>query len=126
MRKLALIAVLLASPAAADVSLVDNHETVTVDCAKDPNVSIAGNHETVTLTGVCKSVMIAGNSAKVTGSATSFSIAGNKNTVDIDGADTISITGNDNTVSYKKAADAKKKAPKVSNLGTKNTVKKTP
>jgi len=126
MRTLALVVLLYAVPAAADVSLVDNHQTVTVDCAKDPNVSIAGNQASVTLSGVCKSVMIAGNAAKVTGSATSFSIAGNTNSVDIDAADSISVTGNENVVTYKKAADAKKKAPKVSNLGTKNTVTKKP
>lgn len=126
MRTLALVTLLYAVPAAADVSVVDNHETVTVNCAKDPNVSIAGNQAVVTLSGVCKSVMIAGNQVKVTGSATSFSIAGNTNTLDIDAADSISLTGNENTVRYKKTADAKKKAPVVSNLGTKNSVMKKP
>ncbi|HEY4175354.1 MAG TPA: DUF3060 domain-containing protein [Kofleriaceae bacterium] len=122
MRKLLFVALVVSgSVAAADVSIVDNNQTVTVDCAKDPSVSIAGNGAKVTLTGTCKAVVLAGNKATVTGSATSVSIAGNENTGTFDSVDSLSITGNQNTVTYKKASDAKKKT-KVSNLGTKNAV----
>lgn len=123
MRKLSLIALLFASTAAADVSIVDNNQTVTVDCAKDPNVSIAGNNAKVTLTGTCKAVVLAGNKATVTGSATSVSVAGNENTATLDVVDTLSVTGNKNVVSYAKASDAKKKT-RVSNLGNNNKVTK--
>jgi hypothetical protein len=122
MRKTLMIAVLFsASFAAADVSIVDNNQTVSVDCAKDPSVSIAGNAAKVTLNGTCKAVVLAGNKAVVTGSATSVSIAGNQNTGNFDAVDSLSITGNENKVTYKKAVDAKKKT-KVSNLGSKNSV----
>lgn len=122
MRKILIAAlVFTASTAAADVSIVDNNQTVTVDCAKDPSVSIAGNGAKVTLTGTCKAVVLAGNKATVTGSATSVSIAGNENTGNFDAVDSLSITGNQNNVTYKKATDAKKKT-KVSNLGSKNNV----
>ncbi|CAN5895781.1 hypothetical protein BH11MYX2_BH11MYX2_20300 [soil metagenome] len=122
MRKLLLAALLFtASTAGADVSIVDNNQTVNVDCAKDPSVSVAGNGAKVTLNGNCKTVVLAGNQATVTGSAASVSIAGNDNTGTFDAVDSLSITGNNNTVTYKKATDAKKKT-KVSNLGTKNAV----
>src|SRR5665647_3827789 len=80
--------------AAADVSLVDNHETVTVDCAQDPNVTVTGNHATVTLTGTCKKVLISGNHATLTGSATTVLITGNENTANLDAVDSLSTTGN--------------------------------
>ena len=123
MRKLSCLILLFASTAAADVSIVDNNQTVTVDCAKDPNVSIAGNAAKVTLNGTCKAVVLAGNQATVTGSAGSVSIAGNENKATLDSVDSLSITGNKNTVSYAKASDAKKKT-RVSNLGKDNNVTK--
>ena len=53
----------LTSIASADVSIMDNDQTVAVDCAKDKNVSIIGNGATVTLTGTCDKVSVSGNKA---------------------------------------------------------------
>ena len=111
--------------AAADVSLVDNHETVTVDCAEDPNVSIMGNDATVTLTGTCKNVSISGNHATVSGSATSVSISGNHNTANLDAVDSLLVAGNFNTATYKTTVDPKLKKTKTSNTGHENTITRT-
>lgn len=108
--------------AAADISLIDNHKTVTVDCAKDPNVSIMGNHAKVTLTGTCTSVSISGNHAAVTGSTTTVSIAGNHNLASLDAVDALSVAGNHNTATYKATVDAKLKKTKVRNAGKYNKI----
>lgn len=110
----------MTSIAAADVSVVDNKQTVTVDCAKDKQVNILGNQATITLTGTCTKVSVAGNNANVTGSANTVWIAGNNNTVTLTGVDALTIAGNSNTVTYKNAIIAK--TTKVSNPGNKNTV----
>lgn len=112
MKILALL--LLATPAFADVSVIDNNKTITVDCAKDPKVDLVGNNITLTLTGTCKTVNVTGNKETVKGSATSVFVAGNENTVNIDTADTITVAGNKNTVTYKTG--------KVSNPGKNNKV----
>jgi hypothetical protein len=111
--------------AAADVAVTDNNETLTVDCAKDPNVSIMGNHTTMTLTGTCKKVSISGNHATVTGSANLVSISGNHNTAVLDGVDKLSTPGNHNTATWKKPIDAKLKKPKIGNSGNGNTITQT-
>jgi hypothetical protein len=108
--------------AAADLALVDNDESITVDCAADPNVTIAGNNATVTLVGTCKVVMLAGNHATITGSALRVALTGNENTALLDGVDTLSFTGNDNTASWKRPLDPRLKQPRISNLGTKNSI----
>lgn len=123
MTKLALLLVLVATPAFADVMLHDNKQKVTVDCAKDKQVHIHGNDAEVKLTGTCVVVMVAGNNAKVVGSATTIQVTGNKNMLDLDGAQSINVTGNDNSISYKKSLDAKKPVG-VNNTGTKNKVEK--
>ena len=108
MTKLASIVLVLGSlcgVAAADAMFADNKQTATVDCAKDANVNIAGNK------------------AKVTGSAKNVNVSGNDNTVDLDAVDKLMVSGNSNTVSYKSATDPKKK-PKVSNPGNKNKIAK--
>jgi hypothetical protein len=124
MTKLASIVVVLGSlcgVAAADAMFADNKQTATVDCAKDANVNISGNEATITLTGVCENVIIAGNKAKLTGSAKNVVVSGNDNAADLDVVDKLLVSGNSNTVTYKKSSDAKKKT-KVSNPGNKNKV----
>lgn len=111
---------LTASAAAADVMVVDNNQKLTVDCAKDKTVTVAGNKATITLNGTCEAVIVSGNHASVKGSSVRFLVSGNDNTVDVDAADEIQVTGNKNTVSYKKGIKAK--APRVSNPGNNNTV----
>lgn len=113
---------LLATPAFADIDIADNHKELAVDCAKDPNITIAGNHAKLTLTGTCARIKITGNHASITGSATEVSVMGNHNEVALDAVDRLSIMGNHNKASWKKAADAKLKKPKVANLGKYNKV----
>jgi hypothetical protein len=121
MKKLALAVLLTSSTVAlADVSIVDNKKTIKVDCAVDKNVNIIGNHATVTLVGTCALVSISGNSATVTGTSEKFYLAGNKNTVNADGADEIATPGNKNTVTWKKGVS--KKQPAVSNPGKDNKI----
>lgn len=120
--KLAALASIMfaAGVASADVTIMDNHKTVTVDCAKDPNISLLGNHITVTMTGTCTKVSATGNHLKIIGSVTTANVPGNHNTLELDGVDRISVIGNYNTVSYKKPL-AKKKTS-VSNVGKNNKV----
>jgi Protein of unknown function (DUF3060) len=117
------IAALAFSPAArADVTVMDNDKTIDVDCAKDPNVSLMGNHLTLTTKGVCGRIVVAGNEATITASASMVSVTGNKNTVALDSADDVSVTGNDNNVSVNKPVKAK--SPRISNTGSRNKIKR--
>jgi len=120
--KLLVALVALTSIASADVSIMDNDQTVAVDCAKDKQVSVIGNHATVTLTGTCTKVQISGNNATLLGAATTVWIAGNQNTATLSGVDTLVVAGNENTVSYKGPVTAKK--TKVSAPGNKNAITK--
>lgn len=123
MRILALSLLLVSTPALADKMLNDNKQKLTVDCAKDKAVHIHGNEAEVKLTGTCELVMVAGNNAKVVGSAKSVQVSGNSNTLDLDGALDINATGNDNSITYKKSLDAKKPVA-VNNTGNKNKIAK--
>jgi hypothetical protein len=117
----ALLALLAStSIAAADVTIVDNHKTLEVDCAKDKEVNLLGNHITVTLKGVCTKVSLTGNHNTVTGSATTVAIPGNHNTATLDKVDTLAVPGNHNTATYKGPVSAPKTT--VSVLGNKNKV----
>jgi len=109
-----------AAPARADISVTDNHKTLDVDCAKDPTISLSGNHITVTTKGVCTKIMIAGNHATVTGSASMVLVSGNANTVTLAAADDVVISGNKNTLTVRKAVT--RKAPNVMNSGNDNRV----
>ena len=109
-----------AAPAAADITILDNQQKVTVNCAKDKGINILGNHAVVTLDGTCEKVTIAGNHASVTGSSAKVHIAGNHNTVSLDAVDELLVSGNRNTVSYKKGL--KEKTSKVSISGKYNKV----
>jgi hypothetical protein len=115
---------LLVSSASADVTMMDNDKTQTVDCDKEKSVTVMGNKNTVTLTGVCDSVTINGNEVKVIGSVKSISVNGNDNHAELDGVDKISVNGSKNSVTWKKALDAKLKKPKTSSNGAGNSIKK--
>jgi hypothetical protein len=80
-----------------------DHETKTVDCQGE-DVEVNGNHSKVTVTGECHAV----------------SVNGNYNKVQIEAAAVISAVGNRNTVSWQRGVDGQD--PRVSNLGTRNTV----
>jgi hypothetical protein len=109
-----------AASAHADISVIDNHKTLEVDCAKDPEVSLIGNHLTVTARGVCTKITISGNHETVTGSASVVYIAGNHNTITLVAADDVTIAGNSNTLTVQKSV--KLKAPRVANSGTDNHI----
>lgn len=109
------------SPAAADISLVENHKSVAVDCAKDKRVELMGNHITVTLTGTCTRVAMTGNHGTVSGSATSVYVSGNQNTASIEAADDITISGNSNAVTWKRGLSGAK--PKIAASGKDNSIK---
>jgi len=113
--------VFTASTAAAEVTLMDNDKAVTIDCAKDPAVTIVGNHIQVTLTGTCTKVTATGNHATVTGSTTAAYVVGNHNGFTLDGVNSISVAGNHNVVSYKRALG--KKPVGVKNSGKFNSIK---
>ena len=112
--------VLMAATASAEISIVDNNKKLTVDCAKAKEVNLIGNNISVTLVGTCKLITVTGNSATVTGSGEKFYIAGNGNTVAAEVVDEIHITGNKNTVSWRKGTS--KPSPKISNPGKDNKV----
>ena len=122
MKRVIFALVCMGSTAYADVNLLDNDETVTVDCAKDKTVNVVGNTASITLTGVCDMVQISGNAAKVTGSVKSVRISGNDNKLTLEAVDSIMVSGNDNVVTYKKPV-AKKKTG-VLNSGNKNKIAK--
>lgn len=113
--------VIASSTAAADITIVDNNQKVTVDCSKDPSVDVLGNHATILLEGTCNKVTFAGNHSTLTGSVTAIVVPGNHNTAILDVVDVISVAGNHNKVSYKRASDPKKKT-RVGVTGNKNKV----
>ena len=124
MKLLASIALLLVAPLAfADVTVMDNDKTIAVDCAKDKNVTLIGNNITANLTGTCESVKVTGNHEAVNGSVANAFVAGNHNTLTLDGVDNISVSGSHNTVTHKKSLA--KKATSVSNNGKGNTITQT-
>ena len=113
---------LLPALASADVNIIDNDETHTVDCAKDKAVNIVGNGAKVTLVGTCSNVSISGNTATVTGSVTKLMVSGNENTLTLDAVDSILASGNDNKLSWKKTVTTNLKTPKVLNSGDRNKI----
>ena len=120
MKRAVLASLLLAATASADVTIMDNKKTVTIDCAKDKTVNLVGNHITVTLNGRCTKVTATGNHGTVRGSVTMAHVIGNHNNLQLDGVDAISVVGNDNTLSYKTALA--KKRTSVSNAGKRNKI----
>jgi hypothetical protein len=111
---------LVVATASADVTVVDNGKTLTIDCAKDKNVNLVGNNYNVTLVGTCALVTVGGNGGEVRGSAARFYVSGNKNRVSADGADQIYVAGNNNQVSWRRAVT--RREPAVANTGAGNAV----
>jgi hypothetical protein len=123
--KTILACVLLAAavPAFADTTIMDNKQSKTIDCAKDPVATIMGNDNNVALTGTCTTVTVQGNHNKVAiASSATVSVTGNENTVAAAAVDTLDVTGNKNVVDYKGPV-TKGGATRVSNTGTGNKVK---
>jgi hypothetical protein len=113
---------LVPAVAVADVSIIDNEETVTVDCSKDKVVNIVGNDAKVTLKGTCSNVRISGNTAIVTGATISVMVSGNESALTLDAVDSILVSGNDNKLAWKKTASAKLATPKILNSGDRNKI----
>jgi copper(I)-binding protein len=107
---------LTAATAAAGVNIVDNNQRVTVDCAKEKTV----NKATVTLRGTCDAVNISGNKASVKGSAVLVNVSGNNNTLAMDAVDGVLVSGNENTVSYRKAV--KERSTRLADSGNDNKI----
>jgi len=110
----------LGTTASADVSVLDNNKTLTIDCAKDKQVNLVGNRIKATLVGTCDKVSVTGNHETVIGSAKVVYVAGNSNELTIEAADTITLAGNKNTLSWKRGVTGPR--PKLSNVGTDNKV----
>jgi hypothetical protein len=108
---------------AADINVADNGQTLTVDCAKDPNVSIAGNKATITLVGACEALSVDGNEAQISGSAKLVSVNGNDNIVKLDKVDVLGVNGNKNKISWKRPLTKKK--PIIGNVGNGNKISRT-
>lgn len=117
---LAGLLVLSASVAAADVSEMDNHRTVSVDCAKDANVTLLGNQNTYTLKGTCTLLRVQGNNNTVhADTVATINVDGNDNSVTASATNNINVRGDRNTVKYK--ADK----PGIANAGKGNTISQT-
>ncbi|RKH88981.1 DUF3060 domain-containing protein [Corallococcus sp. AB045] len=94
----------VAQEGTGNIDITGNDETATHACTPGSTVEITGTDNTVTLTGECKSVTVNGTDNKVKVEAT--------------GA--ISVTGNSNSVTWKRGLGKSK--PKVSRTGTDNKV----
>ena len=100
--------VLVASTARADVLIHDDDVKITVDCAKDKVVNVSGDKVQIELTGTCDMVNISGDEGTLKGSVLSLNVSGNDNTLALDAVDKILVSGDRNTITYKKSVKAKK------------------
>jgi hypothetical protein len=122
MKRLIVCSLLVSAVAVAgNKSYMDNSKTMTVDCAKQPEVTIMGNKNTFTFTGTCTKVNVQGNDNTVTVASTKLLLVqGNKNTVTADATDEIRAQGNENTITWKKPIDEKQ--PKITDMGKTNKI----
>jgi DUF3060 family protein len=100
--------VLVAATARADVLVHDDGVKLTVDCAKDKVVQISGDKVRIELTGTCDQVNISGDDGTLKGSVLNVNVSGDDNTLALEAVDSILVSGDRNTITYKKAAKAKK------------------
>ena len=120
MKTLSIPLLLCATVAHADVSVIENNKKLALDCSKNPRIELIGNHITATLTGTCTRVQIMGNHAVVTGSTQTISVSGHSNVATLDAVDDITVSGKNNTVSWRKGST--KKSPTVASSGKDNKV----
>jgi hypothetical protein len=97
----------------------DSKTSAKQDCSKDDKLTVNGSNVTVELTGTCAQVTLNGNQITLNGSAQKVSVNGNNNTLAIGTVDALALQGNNNTVTWKSGVHG---APKVSNLGSGNTI----
>jgi hypothetical protein len=93
------------SASAEDVTITQNDLKRTIDCKGA--VRISGNRNTLTLTGECSSLLVDGND----------------NVVTVEAVAEIATWGNRNTVTWTRGVGGK--PPKISDPGTKNSIKKS-
>jgi hypothetical protein len=99
-----LLALVLSASAADPFVIAENDRTVAYACTPGASVSLAGNGNKVTLRGDCGGV----------------NVAGNDNTLTIEGVRTISVAGNRNTVTWQRGAG--RDPPRVDNTGNGNRI----
>lgn len=90
--------------AANRIEIADSDSTSTHRCSPGTEVEVTGASNTVTVTGECKSVTVSGASNKVK----------------VEAVGTITVTGSDNAVTWKRGLGKAK--PKVSRTGVNNKV----
>lgn len=114
-----LVALASFSARAADISIMENDVHKTISC-EDQDVDVMGNDADLKLTGKCDRINVMGNSNKVSvETASRLAVSGNSNEVSAGTAKRIEVTGRKNRVTWANEVDGH--APKISNLGEKNT-----
>ena len=122
MKLFALVVLVMAAPAYAEVTVSDADTAVTLDCDTDPVITIRGSGSSVTLTGICTSLTIEAADVTVTGSTATLSLTGSSCAVTLDQVNSIVVSGAANRVSYKRTLDAKLKKAKIAIVGADNSV----
>ncbi|HTR51311.1 MAG TPA: DUF3060 domain-containing protein [Kofleriaceae bacterium] len=125
MMRLALLSLLAAGAAAAEVNVNGNDGNHKLDCRKDPVVNFFGNHNTFRIAGACKQLNIGGNDNTITAdSVAMITVAGNRNTITTTATDQVGLSGSTNTILWKRTIRAKAK-PAVLDRGDHNTITQT-
>src|SRR5262249_32625332 len=121
MKRFTLTFMIVLSGTAFANSYLDNKQTATHDCAKEPEAIVVGNENNITFTGTCDRISAAGNENKLKIQAVKqLDVPGNKNTVTVVAVDAISALGSNNTVTWTKGITGKR--PKVSSPGSGNKI----
>jgi len=111
MIRLALLSLLVAGAAAAEVNVNGNDLNKGLDCRKDPIVNFFGNHNTFHIVGSCKQLNIGGNNNTITvDSVSTITISGNHNVITATSTDQVGVSGSANTINYRRTIRARKKA----------------
>jgi hypothetical protein len=103
---LASLVVLAACDSADAVSVAGSNVTETLDC-RGGSAAVAGSNDVLNLTGGCTALKVAGSNNRVI--------------VEVAKGATISVTGSNNTVTWKSDGDV---PPQVVQTGSDNTVQK--
>ncbi|HEY1555980.1 MAG TPA: DUF3060 domain-containing protein [Kofleriaceae bacterium] len=123
MIRLALLSLLAAGAAAAEVNVNGNDLNNRLDCRKDPVVNFFGNHNTFRIAGSCKQLNVGGNNNTITvDSAATITISGNHNMIVATATDQVGVSGSANTINYRRTIKARKK-PAVLDRGDHNQIK---
>ena len=115
---------LVSATALADVTVIDNKQTITVDCAKDHGAAVTGNNNTLVLKGKCDSLSVSGNKNNIKAdSVKQVMVSGNDNNVASAAAESILVSGDRNTVTWTKGISKPK--PSIADNGDNNKVSQT-